>query len=125
MSAPMSLPAAPGLRTTTHRVQRGDDLWSLAEHYYGSGRDWRRIAAANPHLLTGGPDRLQPGWQLSIPGLDPDKEVPGPSAVTVQPGDSLRRIAGRVYDDPQRWREIFEPTNGRSGTRTKSTLASG
>jgi hypothetical protein len=38
-----------------HVVQAGDDLWSLAERYYGDGRDWRKIAAANPSVLTGGP----------------------------------------------------------------------
>ena len=29
-----------------------------------------RIAAANPTVLTGGPDRLQVGWRLKIPDLD-------------------------------------------------------
>ena len=54
------LPKADGTRYT---VERGDDLWSLAERFYGEGRDWRKIAAANPDLLTGGPDRLEPGWR--------------------------------------------------------------
>jgi LysM repeat protein len=53
-----------------HVVRAGDDLWSLAERYYGDGRDWRKIAAANPKVLTGGPDRLQVGWRLKIPDLD-------------------------------------------------------
>ena len=60
-------PAAAGVR---HTVDPGDDLWSLAERYYGEGREWRRIAAANPDRLTGGPDRLVPGWRLLIPDAD-------------------------------------------------------
>ena len=50
-----------------HVVEPGDDLWSLAERYYGEGREWRRIAQANPGVLTGGPDRLQVGWRLVVP----------------------------------------------------------
>ncbi|MET1007947.1 MAG: hypothetical protein ABWX96_20515, partial [Propionibacteriaceae bacterium] len=60
--SPSQQAAAAGLageRQVTHRVAPGDDLWSLAEHYYGEGRQWRKIAQANPDRLTGGPDRLE------------------------------------------------------------------
>ena len=75
--------AASGHR---HVVRPGDDLWSLAETYYGRGRDWRKIALANPSVLTGGPDRLIAGMKLIIP--DPahgSTRLDGPT-VTVQPG---------------------------------------
>lgn len=103
-----------GVRPVTHLVQRGDDLWSLAQHYYGQGRDWRKIAAANPHVLSGGPDRLQPGWRLTIPDLDlvrrPDRTNPTNPAntVTVRPGDTLRSIAERAYGRQDRYSDIFE-----------------
>ena len=46
------VPAAPRTERVDHAkehvVQAGDDLWSLAERYYGNGRQWRKIAAANP-----------------------------------------------------------------------------
>ena len=32
-----------------------DDLWTLAETWYGDGTSWRRIAAANPCLLYTSP----------------------------------------------------------------------
>ena len=54
-----------------HTVKPGDDLWSLAERYYDDGMEWRRIAKANRHVLTGGPDRLEVGWELTIPGAQP------------------------------------------------------
>ncbi|HEX8509541.1 MAG TPA: LysM peptidoglycan-binding domain-containing protein, partial [Propionibacteriaceae bacterium] len=58
-----------GVTSATHLVARGDDLWSLAERYYGEGRDWRKIARANPRVLTGGPDRLEVGWLLVVPDV--------------------------------------------------------
>lgn len=90
-----------GLR---HTVQRGDDLWSLAERFYGEGRDWRRIAAANPDVLTGGPDRLEPGWRLLIPDLPAERS----SSYRVRSGDTLTGIAERVLHDGDRWLELYE-----------------
>lgn len=118
VAAPASEPAGPadrvdGARSATsstpdpglrHTVQRGDDLWSLAERFYGEGRDWRRIAAANPELLTGGPDRLEPGWRLLIPDVQAD----GPSSYRVESGDTLTTIAARVLRDADRWPELYE-----------------
>ena len=90
-----------------HVVKAGDDLWSLAERYYGDGRDWRKIAAANPKVLTGGPDRLQVGWRLKIPDLDEGIPEAGRRIVTVRRGDSLSSIAERELGARARWKEIF------------------
>ncbi len=90
-----------------HVVRAGDDLWSLAERYYGDGRDWRKIAAANPKLLTGGPDRLRVGWRLKIPDLDEGSPEAGGRIVTVGRGDSLSSIAERELGGTARWKEIF------------------
>ena len=95
-------PPTAGMRYT---VERGDDLWSLAERFYGEGREWRRIAAANPEVLTGGPDRLSPGWRLVIPDVDPS---PGSRGVVVKQGDTLSAIADRVLSDADRWPEVYE-----------------
>ena len=96
------VPRATGTRYT---VERGDDLWSLAERFYGAGRDWRKIAAANPDLLTGGPDRLEPGWRLLIPDVEKSPTSP---TVVVEPGDSLSSIAHRLWSDADRWPEVYE-----------------
>ncbi len=87
-----------------HVVQAGDDLWSLAERYYGEGQDWRKIAAANPSVLTGGPDRLQVGSRLRIPDLDTHT---GDRVITVRRGDTLSSIAERELGTSARWKDIF------------------
>jgi nucleoid-associated protein YgaU len=58
---------------TIHVVVPGDNLWDLAEHYYGDGEDWRVIYTANAHqpqpggqLMTDSA-AIQPGWRLTIP----------------------------------------------------------
>jgi LysM repeat protein len=102
-------------------VARGDDLWSLAELYYGEGREWRKIARANPRVLTGGPDRLEVGWRLVVPGVTTvaEKTEPkkgdrratsdvGRGTVDVRSGDTLSSIADDAYGTPSRWRQIFE-----------------
>lgn len=86
-----------------HRVVSGDDLWTLAERFYGEGRDWRKIATANPTLLSGGPDRLQPGWTLVIPDV---ASQPG-GDVIVRPGDSLSSIAASELGSAARWSELY------------------
>jgi LysM repeat protein len=88
-------------------VQAGDDLWSLAERYYGDGRDWRKIAAANPTVLTGGPDRLQIGWKLKIPDVDDDVASSSDRVITVRHGDTLSSIAERELGSATRWTDIF------------------
>jgi nucleoid-associated protein YgaU len=90
-----------------HMVRAGDDLWSLAERYYGNGREWRKIAAANPTVLTGGPDRLQVGWRLKIPDLDDGVAHKGDRVVTVHRGDTLSSIAERELGAAGRWTDIF------------------
>jgi LysM repeat protein len=90
-----------------HVVQAGDDLWSLAERYYADGRDWRKIATANPGVLTGGPDRLHVGWRLKIPDLDQDHPHRDARLVTVRRGDTLSSIAERELGRASRWPAIF------------------
>jgi hypothetical protein len=103
-------PAAPRTERANdkhhHLVQPGDDLWSLAERYYGDGREWRKIAAANPTVLTGGPDRLQVGWRLKIPDLE-GMAREGRRPVTVRRGDTLSSIAEAELGAAARWTEIF------------------
>jgi 5'-nucleotidase len=45
-------------------VVAGDNFWRLSRHYYGEGRQWRRIAEANPDAR---PRRLRIGQTLTIP----------------------------------------------------------
>lgn len=62
-----------------YTVQRGDDLWSIAEEFYGDGLAWSRIVAANPHVTS--PDRIDIGWVLVLPG------IPDPTARSTAPAN--------------------------------------
>ena len=108
--APTRSPTVVDPSAVVHEVQAGDDLWTLAERYYGNGPDWRRIAAANPDRLTGGPDRLEVGWRLQVPGAraaePPDSE--SEETVTVRWGDNLSSIAQRELGDDDRWPELYD-----------------
>ena len=113
-AAPSVPPTAPVMTAQTgatghrHVVEPGDDLWSLAEEFYGHGQEWRRIATANPDVLTGGPDRLQVGWTLIIPDGDAaPARTPGEQRVTVRRGDTLSAIAERELGSADRWSEIY------------------
>ncbi len=100
---------APGERSKdhTHVVEPGDDLWSLAQDYYGDGFAWRQIAKANPDRLTGGPDVLEPGWRLKIPGVDRAGQEPS-ETVRVQPGDTLSGLADEHLGSADLWPELYE-----------------
>jgi LysM repeat protein len=50
--------------STTYIVKRGDRLWLIAEHFYGDGHEWHRIAEAN-HITD--PTHIYPGQKLNIP----------------------------------------------------------
>jgi proteasome lid subunit RPN8/RPN11/LysM repeat protein len=55
-------PAVP--THVTYRVRRGDNLWVLAESFYGDGARYRRLLRANPGLTA---DVIDPGQRLRVP----------------------------------------------------------
>lgn len=50
----------------THTVRPGESLWRIAQRYYGSGRQWRRIFEANRDQIRD-PNLIRPGQDLLIP----------------------------------------------------------
>lgn len=124
--------AAPGSDAVQHAVADGDDLWGLAERYYGAGEDWRRIADANRSIVLSPLDPLRPGTVLEIPGpvragapaaaddgsdggaparplshrVDDRNAGEGTVAVAVDEGDSMWSIARSELGDGARWPQI-------------------
>ncbi len=98
--APTPTPVAQVLYT----VQRGDTLWAIAARHYGDPLLWPVLHHANRALVPN-PHHIRPGQQLLLPALPPEHVLPG-GTLRVLPGDSLWRIAARIYGDPLSWPEI-------------------
>jgi len=105
----------------TYVVSEGDDLWNIAEKFYGSGFNAYDISVANKI-----PDssNLEIGLKLVIPRVAPRQPTVGEiSAITssqvtyvedkyiVQPGDSLSIISQKVYGDIFSWPKIMNANN--------------
>jgi len=53
---------------STYTVKQGDSLWKIAQRFYGSGSQWRKIYEANKDKIKN-PDLIYPGWVLKIPAI--------------------------------------------------------
>ena len=101
-----------------YQVQKGDDLWKIAEKFYGSGYNWVDIAKENK---LANPNFIHVDQNLTIPktaviSLEETKTTAfGPviesSQYIVQEGDHLWGIAVRVYGDGYQWVKLAEANN--------------
>ncbi len=62
-----SASSAPSSGSHRHVIVKGDTLYSLAQHYYGSRSKWRQIFEANRDVLKSKDDPLRLGVELKIP----------------------------------------------------------
>ena len=96
-----SAPAAQQVSTSVpvnraYVVKPGDNLWSIAEQYYGTGFKWDTIYHANSGQIGGNPNAISAGQVLAIPG----------ASSTPQNGITMpRMIGGR----PSRMNSHFQP----------------
>ena len=71
-AAPAPAPAATGTGGggggTTYTVKKGDNLWTLAKKFYGSGADYTKIYEANRDTIGKNPNLIYPGQTFTIPG---------------------------------------------------------
>ena len=115
----------------TYVTQEGDDLWHIAEKFYGSGFNAYDISLANKLSDS---SNLEVGIKLVIPQVTPRQPTAGEisaissSQVTyvenkyiVQPGDSLSIISQKVYGDIFAWPKIMEA----NGLFTPDTIEAG
>ena len=95
--APLPRSSSPASRIV---VQPGDTLWNLSRQHLGRGTRWLELLAANPSLND--PMRLVPGTPLTLPSkIATHRRSVG--SITVQPGDSLSRIALTAYGHASYW----------------------
>lgn len=119
INKPVTKKVVKKLSIKTYVVAEGDDLWHLAEKFYGSGFNAYDISIANkldPSSV------IEPGQKLIIPVVTPRAPTVGDilegastSKVTytegkyiVQPGDSLSLIAQKVYGDLYAWPRLLQ-----------------
>ena len=104
------LPPAAGGTTAYHRVLPGDTLWDIAGSRYGDPTRWPEIYTENRDQIRD-PNLIYPGQQFAIPvSAFP---MPFSGGYQVIKGDSLWRIAGRIYGDPTRWPQIYAANRDR------------
>jgi len=104
-----------------YKVKEGDNLWKIAEKYYHSGYNWVDIAKEN-NLRN--PDLLLVGREIKIPDVPvryPQGQIAGGESRThidhyqVVKGDSLWKIAVKVYGDGYQWTKIYEANQDKIG----------
>ena len=81
------------------RVARGDSLWKLAQHYMGSGAQWRELAALNPQIVE--PRRLRIGDWILLPALASPRDVA--RTIQVRQGDTFWKIAATQLGSGLAW----------------------
>ena len=100
-------------------VTEGDDLWHIAEKFYGSGFNAYDISVANKLDPS---SAIEAGQKLFIPNVARRQPTVGEiSSVAettqatytegkyvVQPGDSLSLIAQKVYGDLYAWPKLLQ-----------------
>ena len=133
-------PVAPKERT--HAIAKGETLGDIAKRYYGK----RSLGVKLAEFNKVDPSRLKIGQTVTIPdiavldpssapavdavlatGVVPASPMPEPAApeqpkfgtVKVAEGDTLYRIAKRVYGDGSRWSEIAALNNLGDGKALK------
>jgi nucleoid-associated protein YgaU len=83
VAPPANNPAPPPPAPTSYTVQRGDNLWSIAQSQLGDAMKWRDLVGLNkdkyPSLETN-PDFIQVGWKLDLPAKGGAKPAAAPAS---------------------------------------------
>ena len=115
-------PPISTMTVKTYTVVSGDSLWSIAENLYGDGKAYIRLAEFND---LSEPNDLRVGQEIKIFSTgdevaalpiidtvgfkdDDSSSVDTEITYTIQPGDSLWKIAEEQLNDPYSWTELYE-----------------
>ena len=89
-----------------YMVQKGDNLWQIAQDQLGDGSRWGEIYQLNNSTIGGDPSLIHAGTQLKMPDA-PIATADGGHYV-VQSGDNLWDISRQHFGDGSRWTEIYQ-----------------
>jgi LysM repeat protein len=115
---PIEPPSPPSSEVRVHVVAAHETLGEISMKYYGTSRNWKKIAEVNKV----DPSELQPGQKLTIPviegakvskdgGTPPVEPGAGEHIYKVKTGDSYYTIAKHELGNANRWKEL-EKLNG-------------
>ena len=111
----MTVAPTPAAATQTYKIQKGDSLSSISQHFYNTPVRWKAIYAANKAKIGSDPAHLKEGMELVIPA--PEAAMPPGARITTAPaaagtgkaaaaaggnytvatGDTLTSIAQKQY----------------------------
>ena len=99
---------SPNYRPYT--VQRGDTLYSIAEHQLGNSNLWTEILNQDCQSFSEKEAKnLQAGQVVYVPVSDSSPQCPqGYRPYTVKPGDTLYDIARQQLGNSNLWQEILD-----------------
>jgi len=115
------------MKADTYTVKEGDSIVSIWRSITGNERGWEKLLAANPGVDA---SRLKIGQVLKVPdaapasptgtsqstSTTPTTKTSGASTYTVEGGDTLHRIANKVYGDSKLWNQIYEANKSTIGS---------
>jgi len=89
-----------------YTVQRGDNLWNIAQKNLGDGSKWTEIYKMNADTLGSNPDLIFSGTELKLPGVG--QQIADAGKYVVQPGDNLWNIAQKQMGSGTSWGDLYK-----------------
>jgi LysM repeat protein len=123
----IAIPADATAQPSTHKVQRGDTLWSICEKYYGDSTLWPKLWEMNPFVTN--PHLLKPGDLITLiekEDMSKKKGAEKPLAVGAKPVPRLKGIDMGLLTNTanmgylsltkvEPWGEIYQSTRSELG----------
>jgi LysM repeat protein len=124
----IAVPADIGAQPSTHKVQRGDTLWSICEKYYGDANLWPKLwemnpFVTNPHLLKLGDvikliekgDIYKEKAAQEKPSKEAVKPAPKMKGMDLSLLTTFSTMGYLAMHDVQPWGEIYGSTKSELG----------